>query len=371
MPDEDVFQRDTNALVNYYVALYELPVIKRDESRKISYEQGQGTVALFERAIPVTIRYPIIPLERLEEVVDRQSSTYTLGPDRIELEDSDLTMVVEVTKGTSPDYLRNKIGFLEQTVQWKNNDVIQGNQRLRQEIQSYIELRKKNIEYDRNLVEGLVQKVNIPLERKTSDAILSVDLSVKKSIALMMPPKQAIQEPTLSKDSLNELLRVIKNAGKWFERAPKVYSKLNEEELRDIILSGLNMIFQGQASGETFSRTGKTDIFLVIPKGGILIAECKIWQGQKYYQEGIDQLFSYLTWRENFGIMVTFSKNKEFTDVISAAKNTATGHPTYKKGTLREIESSHFVTDHTFPTDSKKSVEVHHILFTLEYADKT
>ena len=42
----------------------------------------------------------------------------------------------------------------------------------------------------------------------------------------------------------------------------------------------LNAIFSGKATGETFSNKGKTDIYLNIEKGNILVFECKIWGGK-------------------------------------------------------------------------------------------
>ena len=41
--------------------------------------------------------------------------------------------------------MANKIQLLERTVQWKNNDVVQGNQRLREEARSYIDSKKTKI----------------------------------------------------------------------------------------------------------------------------------------------------------------------------------------------------------------------------------
>ncbi len=62
-----------------------------------------------------------------------------------------------------------------------------------------------------------------------------------------------------------------------------------------------------------------------------------IWNGAKYYEEAIDQLFGYLTWRESFGIVISFAKVKNFTDVLSKAKETTTKHSRYVPDTLSEI----------------------------------
>ena len=74
------------------------------------------------------------------------------------------------------------------------------------------------------------------------------------------------------------------------------------------------------ATGEAFSKSGKTDILLRVRDGVVLVAECKFWHGAKKYGETIDQLFGYLTWRQTYGIVITFSKNKGLTGVAEAAK---------------------------------------------------
>jgi len=157
---------------------------------------------------------------------------------------------------------------------------------------------------------------------------------------------------------------MIKNIGLQFEVTPKVFSKLEEEELRDIVLSNLNTVFEGGATGETFSKNGKTDILLRITSGNILIAECKYWEGEKAYQEAIDQLFRYLTWRQNYGILITFSKRQSFSKVLEAAKACIPTHKTFKIG-ISECSATHFESHHSFPDDLNKSVEIHQLFFNL------
>lgn len=161
-----------------------------------------------------------------------------------------------------------------------------------------------------------------------------------------------------------EVIEVIRKAGQMFEVAPAVFSKLKEEDLRFIILSVLNAIFESGATGETFSKGSNTDIHLVIPQGGILIAECKFWPGQKKYRDAIDQLFGYLTWRHNYGIMITFSKNKDFSNVLQRASGAIRSHSTYLSG-FQQLSRTHFQSLHTFPEDRGKIVEIHHLFFSL------
>jgi hypothetical protein len=164
---------------------------------------------------------------------------------------------------------------------------------------------------------------------------------------------------------MTQIVGLIDRSGKGFETTPGVYAALGEEQLRDIILGHLNAVFGlAAATGEAFSKKGKTDILLRVPDGVVLIAECKFWNGAKQFGATIDQLFGYLTWRHTYGIVITFSKNKGLTGVVEAAKEAVSKHESYKGG-LRGVGDTHLVSIHTHPDDDEKSVEVHHLFYNL------
>ena len=229
---------------------------------------------------------------------------------------------------------------------------------------------KKAIDQLKKYLKEINNLGNIPSENvRKGDAGKIIDLHKKQKIELIKSKPGSVPDPELEQKSAQIVIELIKSQGKKFEITPKDFSKHDEEGLRDIILSKINAICEGEAPGETFVKTGKTDINLMmnIP-GCILSAECKFWGGEQQYRETIDQHFGYLTWRQNYAIQITFSKNKGFSEVIEKAKEAATGHPTFVGGSHREIDESHFVTTNTFPEDSVKQVKIHHLLFNL-YVD--
>ncbi len=130
-----------------------------------------------------------------------------------------------------------------------------------------------------------------------------------------------------------------------------------------MLLSNLNSIFEGKATGETFSKKGKTDIYLNIDKGNILIFECKIWGGKKLYADTIDQLRRYLTWRHNYGVLITFARIKNFTSILKEAKNFIQESPSYTNG-FRAIDETHFLSNHNLE-DDEKQVQIHHLFYNL------
>lgn len=136
-------------------------------------------------------------------------------------------------------------------------------------------------------------------------------------------------DPTLEISVYEDILQVIHDVGKQFERMPSTYAHKHEEDLRDHILLVLEPRFEGSATGETFNKTGKTDILLRYQSSNVFIAECKFWKGVKAFLETITQLLGYLTWRDSKAAVVIFVQNKEFSMVIKTIEAEVSKHPNY------------------------------------------
>ncbi|WP_321470910.1 hypothetical protein [Halarcobacter sp.] len=117
--------------------------------------------------------------------------------------------------------------------------------------------------------------------------------------------------------SYENILQSIISIGKEFERKPITYSSQDEESLRDFILVALQSSHHGRATAETINKRGKTDILIRNNNENIFIAECKFWHGESTYLQAINQLLSYLTWRDRYASLIIFVQNKNFTNVIN------------------------------------------------------
>jgi hypothetical protein len=93
------------------------------------------------------------------------------------------------------------------------------------------------------------------------------------------------------------------------ERSPAAFSHMEEEDIRQHVVVQLNGHYEGKATGETFNCEGKTDILIRHEGRNIFIAECKFWCGEKAFLETIDQVISYLSWRDTKAAVVIFNKN--------------------------------------------------------------
>jgi hypothetical protein len=140
---------------------------------------------------------------------------------------------------------------------------------------------------------------------------------------------------------------------------------MGEEGLRDLLVAMMNTNYPGSTTAETFSKLGKTDVSLRVDSGHVLICECKFWSGAKAYGEAIDQLFDYLTWRQNYGVLIHFCRLKDMSRAVSEAKRATSEHSSFTGGSLTELSETRFTTRHFHPQDASKLLEVHHLFIDL------
>lgn len=179
---------------------------------------------------------------------------------------------------------------------------------------------------------NLLSSLGVPIKMNEVSSTFTIPSNIPKKIILEKPKVMDGEykaEPTIDKKAYFDILQIIYDVGKQFERLPSTYYKKTEEELRDHILLFLEPRFEGTATGETFNKTGKTDILLRYENSNLFIAECKFWHGQKAYLKTIDQLLSYLTWRDSKAAIILFCRNNDFSNVILKTKQATKEHPNY------------------------------------------
>jgi hypothetical protein len=388
--DEFILGTDIDELVDYYFSANCLTPIEFDTERHgtLDHKKYIKTVRAHEResgyqnegdldyefeCIKTTI--PIIPNENLEKILSLQSSTFlTSGEPNVNSGYDVIEFSIEI-KGYGFQYDNERIASeidngKNRIVGWikrKNDNILKENEQLKKNIKLFIEDRKNKLIKDNQLLDNLTKKVNIPLKMKEDEAVKRIKLSTKPIIRRIKPTPSIVEEYILDENKVEDIISLIDNQGKQFERTPKTYKNLAENDLRDIILVNINSVFDGKATGETFSYKGETDIYLNIDKGNILIFECKIWHGETLYNETINQLLKYLTWRNNFGIIITFVKQKNLSEVLTQMRDIICQHPTYKMG-FKQIADTHFLSHHKLEQDEFKNVKIHHLFYNL-YSD--
>lgn len=364
--EEDLLNTDNEKLTEYYLNKYGLPIIQKDQKRKIelkkhqSQDYGEVIIDIF---YPIVVGPTFFDRAHMQEVISMTASQYFVtGQSIIELKGD----WIKTTSTGEENHLKQVINNLETEIEWKNKDVRNGNKQLENQVKDYILTKIETIKKEYEQLNTIIEKMPIPITIRRQDSEPVIDFSVKEELKpLIKPEPETQEEPFLTTTQVATILKYIRNSCVSFEKTPSVFSKLHEEDLRDIIIGNLNAIFEGNATSETFSKRGKTDIYLRLTKGDILIMECKYWNGTDTYIGGLDQLFGYLTWRNNYAVLMTFSRNKGFMEVLQKAKEAAIRHNAFINNSLIESSLGYFITTHRFPNDSEKKVEIHHLVFDL------
>ena len=163
---------------------------------------------------------------------------------------------------------------------------------------------------------------------------------------------------------------MINDVGKEFERLPSLYANKKEEHLRDHFLMMIEPHFDGSATGETFNKTGKTDILLRYEGTNVFIAECKFWKGKKALLDTISQLLGYLTWRDSKAAVILFVRNRDFTTILETAKEEISKHSNYLE--FLGIQDETWLNYHFHLNgDRNRLIDLAVMFFHLPPADKT
>lgn len=231
--------------------------------------------------------------------------------------------------------------------------------RIRQQIQA----RKARLEAQK----GIQKMLGIPLKRR-DDAPSVEPIRLPRQLVRPLPPVPNggfSPEPGITTEDYEFILSVIRHEGRTFERTPKTYAKHDEEELRDILLAHLNGHYQGQATGETFRRSGKTDIQIEEKNRAAFVTECKMWRGPAELTEGINQLLGYLTWRDCKTAFVIFNKQvSKFSELIDKIPATLSKHPSFlRRGSTAEQGEWRFTLG--APGDETREILIHVFAFNL------
>uniref|UniRef100_A9A6E9 Uncharacterized protein n=1 Tax=Methanococcus maripaludis (strain C6 / ATCC BAA-1332) TaxID=444158 RepID=A9A6E9_METM6 len=209
-----------------------------------------------------------------------------------------------------------------------NNQIISFNKSLENTAKSFFENRKKEIIESRNSLNSF----DMPIKtKKNSNDTYSVP--VEKHIQkpeINIKTHEKTLEPTLSDEDYSNILKTIHNIGNTFEKYPNNYYGKNEEGLRDFIVSHLETNYPSiSITGESYNKSGKSDILIKYQSKNLFVAECKFWGGGSEYTPAISQLLNNLTWRDSKSALIIFVKNMKIGPVLEEIKKCTKNHPDF------------------------------------------
>lgn len=259
-----------------------------------------------------------------------------------------------------PDQIKREadsiLNFLKQQSSYLGANVQDFNAQLPVRAKELFEGRRAEVLRQNKLIESL----GVPIKRASNlPQTFAVPSAVRKK-ALARPAASTepyTPEPTLNQIVYEEILQVIHDTGRVFERLPSTYAGKHEETLRDHLILQLELRFEGSTTGETFNKAGKTDILIRHEKRNVFVAECKFWRGTKRYLEAIDQILGYLTWRDSKAALVCFIDSKEITAPLKAIEESTPTHSCFVSARDKR-EESWFTYEFHLPADSGRSLQL-------------
>ena len=233
-----------------------------------------------------------------------------------------------------------RIKTIEQYLQTQRQQVADWNARLPELVKTLLEQRRQKALSAMSVTESL----GFPLKRRESSTY-EVPMARKKLAQIPTArPAPYIPEPALALKQYDEILGVIASLAIAMERSPSAFASMGEEHLRDHLLAILNTQFEGKATGETFNKSGKTDILIRENDRSVFIAECKVWDGPKTLSAALDQILSYACWRDSKLAVILFNRRKDFSSVLGAIPETVRAHPQLKRQVDYPVEGGYRFT---------------------------
>jgi hypothetical protein len=228
---------------------------------------------------------------------------------------------------------------IKQNLDWQRESADRFNNELERIVRDGLSKRKRRILAG----SGMVASLGLPI-RKREGAPTTYSVPVTRRRPRIERPKVTEEsfrpEPALAIEDYEDILSIIRSMVTVMEQSPRAFALMGEEDLRTHFLVQLNGQYDGQATAETFNFEGKTDILLRAEGRNVFIAECKVWHGEKELLKAIDQLLSYLSWRDTKTALLIFNRNLNFTDVLTKIVSAVPTHAGFKREVSRPDEST-------------------------------
>jgi hypothetical protein len=302
--------------------------VSGDPMRRFFYDRHSGPIMVTGAEISVDLPFSGDP-----KMFDVRPGTYTLNPPRGVVRGNILTSSYW-GDNLNADQVRNQIDTwlsdIRQHLQWQRDGFRDLTETLPREARGAIDKRRAQLLANQNLVAAL----GIPLKRRSDAPTTYVAPEVKQKLTPKLPPATVgtfKPEPILEEAEYEHILGIMENMAHVLERSPTTFHRLNEEGIRTHFLVQLNGHYEGQATGETFNYRGKTDILVRSGDRNIFIAECKFWGGPTDFNDTIEQLLSYLSWRDSKTAILLFNRNKNFSRVLAAIPEVVFTHPNFQR----------------------------------------
>jgi hypothetical protein len=221
------------------------------------------------------------------------------------------------------NHLTTKVGWVNQQVdEWNERIRTRVRQHLLQQVELSEQAEALDLASDIPIYRAPIEEqVPIPVERKSIRPAQTGTPGAARSVDT---------DPALAQGIYNDVVQTIEQMTRAMELMPTTALKLDEEEIRNLILFVLNANYRGAVAGEVFNGEGKTDILLRWDGANAFIGECKFWKGPQAFRDAIEQMLGYVTWRDTKAAMIVFMRGGKPTEIMESAKKELREHEAFE-----------------------------------------
>jgi len=261
-----------------------------------------------------------------------QPARYSLNPPRAEIGNSELLLRYVRTdqdgEAVKSEYQRT-LASIQEHLASVAEAAGRFNDQLEALVGGEVKARKERILKDA----GMTAAIGLAMKKRDgTPETYSVPMTRRAPRIEQLKSSEPFQpEPALSEEDYEEILRIMSNMVRVMELSPHAFFEMGEDGLRSHFLVQLNGVFLGQATSETFNFQGKTDILIKVDGKNVFVAECKFWTGKGTFLRTIDQLLSYLSWRDTKGAVLVFNRKVEFSKVLAEIAESVPKHKNFKR----------------------------------------
>ncbi|MFE6872431.1 hypothetical protein ACFVFS_38540 [Kitasatospora sp. NPDC057692] len=319
----------------------EAPVLDRASIVAEPAAEGYSTAMQFGEQVRIkqTVVTISVPCTGERNVFTLKPNTWTTVFPTATVTDSELRIS---WSGQSADgaaiqqALNSQLDTIERWLGWASAQITAFNSQAMSIIIAEVKARKNTILANRNLDAA----IGFPIRKRPDASTYAIPVTRKKidlgSRRVANVPFKP--EPALADAHYEEVLRILHHSRNQLERSPSMHQHLDEQGIRDLLLLNLNGQLEGAAAGEVFNGKGKTDILIRVDDRHVFIGECKFWKGPKTITDTLDQLLSYLVWRDTKAALLLFVRQGNLSDIIPKALVKFREHPNFKREAVHATE---------------------------------
>ncbi len=371
LDNDYVLKASPTELEQYYIQKVSVTPLKLDASGyyiegqeatqiDVTHDFRRGVFGRGPHYVKGTVLDIAVPYTGDPQLWRLRASTYSLsGYPELEVRDDVVVFSCRFADDSpEPERLKNEI---DRTVQSLNEavthlaeNVQSHNREAANAIKAALQRKFQKAQAAVSAVAGL----GIPIRQRTQPQTFTIPARRRESPVRRpaVPAEKFSPEPTLEAKEFDHILAILKSMSLVIERTPDSFASLDEEAIRTHFLLQLNGHYEGAATGETFNAAGKTDILIRVGDRNVFIAECKFWRGPKSFEDALDQLLGYLSWRDSKCALLVFNQAKDSSAVRTKMHEIMVARPECRKTIAHEEDGD---SRYVFVKSSDPGREIH------------